>query len=152
MNKLVRLRVSSAQAIVEDCLRAVALFAVFAIASITVLLSAIMVLNVHPLTAFLDDLQSTAIISLSIYDRLISLLIGCARFHTRHRTHCRFPRWLPAGVLPKRVTKWTTTNVAAHLTAPNHRSAGSAATAMAIGLFKMKPAAPAEFSWTGPKL
>jgi hypothetical protein len=52
MSKLVRLRVSSAQAIVEDCLRAVAWFAVFAIASITVLLSAIMVLNVHPLTAF----------------------------------------------------------------------------------------------------
>jgi hypothetical protein len=48
----VRLRVISAQDIVEDSLRAVALFAVFAIASITVLLSAIMVLNVHPLAAF----------------------------------------------------------------------------------------------------
>jgi hypothetical protein len=65
MSKLVRLRVSSAQAVVEDCLRAVAWFAVFAIASITVLLSAIMVLNVHPLTEFFDNLQSTAIISLT---------------------------------------------------------------------------------------
>jgi hypothetical protein len=54
MNKLVRLRVSSAQAIVEDCLRAVASCAVFAIARITVLLSAIMILNVHPLTAFFE--------------------------------------------------------------------------------------------------
>jgi hypothetical protein len=54
MSKLVRLRVSWAQAIVEDCLRAVAWFAVFAIASITVLLSAITALNVHPLTTFFE--------------------------------------------------------------------------------------------------
>jgi hypothetical protein len=54
MNKPVRFRASSAQALVEDCLKAVAWFAVFAIASVTVLLSAIMVLNVHPLTAFFE--------------------------------------------------------------------------------------------------
>jgi hypothetical protein len=47
-------RISSPQALIKDCLRAVFWFAAFAIAGTTVLLSAIMVLNVHPLTAPFD--------------------------------------------------------------------------------------------------
>jgi hypothetical protein len=46
--------INSPQALIKDCLRAVLWFAAFAIAGIAVLLSAIMVLNVHPLTAPFD--------------------------------------------------------------------------------------------------
>ena len=47
-------RISSPQALIEDCLRTVLWFAAFVIAGIAVLLGAIMALNVHPPTALFD--------------------------------------------------------------------------------------------------